>query len=64
MVNGAYRFTAKETFQMAIRKRVDDLDWLLVVSAIEITAAPIHVETDVYLISGVNPKDRRDDIIY
>ena len=50
MINGAYRFMAKETFHMAIQKRVDDLDWLLVVSAIKITAVPIHVEFDVYLI--------------
>ena len=48
---------------MAIRKRVNELDGHLVASPIDITAALIHVETDVYLISGVNPKDRRDDII-
>ena len=42
----------------------NDLDRHLVVPAINITAAPSHVETDVYLISGVNPKDRRDHIIY
>ena len=49
---------------MALRKRVNDLDWHLVVSTIDIPAAPIHMETDVYLIKGVNPKDRRYDIRY